>query len=57
VKKKTEPTPAVRALQADAREDYTHHNDSDTTRAAKDRQAEVRDNAAANIGFFGRRRG
>lgn len=56
MRKKTEPGPAVRALQADAREDYTRHHDPDTTRTAKDRQAEVRDNAAANIGFFGRRK-
>jgi hypothetical protein len=56
MRKKTEPTPTVRELQAQAAADYAHHHDPDTTRTAKDRQAEVRDNAAANLGFFGRRK-
>lgn len=56
MRKKTQPSDVVRALQADAAADYAHHQDPDTTRAAKDQKADVREQAAANLGFFGRRK-
>jgi hypothetical protein len=55
VSKKTEPTPAVRAIQADAREDYAKHQEPNTATASATQHNDLRANASANAGFRGRR--
>jgi hypothetical protein len=56
VSKKNEPSPAVRALQADAREDYAKHQEPNTATASATQHNDLRANASANAGFLGRRK-
>jgi len=51
-----EPSATVRALQADAREDYTKHQEPNTATASATQHNDLRANASANAGFLGRRK-
>lgn len=51
--KKAEPTPEARGFHAEAAEAYARHNAPETQLAAKEQQAGMREQAAANIGWRG----
>lgn len=53
--KKTEPTPKVRALQAEAAADYARHQDPNTATASAVQHNNMRANASENAGSLQRR--
>lgn len=52
----TEPSDAVRALQADAAADYAKHHEPATAAASGVQHNDLREHASSNAGFFGRRK-